>query len=66
MSAASALLYYKFRGEFFLCYVTALKTVPTNHIYIRKYRNFLSFDISQSPHVLKTFVDCTSYTIMLK
>ena len=38
------------------------KLIPTDH----KYRNFLSFDVSQPPHVLKRFVDCMSYTIMIK
>ena len=33
------------------------KLIPTDHIYIHKYRNFLSFDVSQTPHVLKKFVD---------
>ena len=42
------------------------KLILTDHIYIHNYRNFLSFDVSQLPHVLKTFVDCMSYTIMLK
>ena len=42
------------------------KLIPTDHIYIHKYRIFLSFDVSQLPHVLKTFVDCMSYTMMLK
>ena len=42
------------------------KLIPTDHIYIHKYRNFLSFDVSQTPHVLKKFVDCMSYTVMLK
>ena len=45
------------------------KLIPTDHIYIHtltsKYRNCLSFDVSQTPHVLKKFVDCMSYTIML-
>ena len=26
------------------------KLIPTDHIYIHKYRNFLSFDVSQPPH----------------
>ena len=40
---------------------------PTDHIYIHKYRIFLSFDMFlKPPHVLKTFVDCMSYTIMLR
>ena len=44
------------------------KLIPTDHIYIHKYRNFLSVDtfLNPRPHVLKTFVDCMSYTIMLK
>ena len=44
-----------------------LKLIPTDHIYIHKYRNFLSVDtFLNPPHVLKQFVDCMSYTIMLK
>ena len=43
------------------------KLIPTDHIYIHKYRNFFIFRyVSQPPHVLKKFVDCMSYTIMLK
>ena len=41
------------------------KLIPTDYDYIHKYRYFLSFHISQPPHVLKKFVDCMSYTIML-
>ena len=41
------------------------RLITTDHIYIHKYSIFLSFDVSQLPHVLKTFVDCMSYTIML-
>ena len=53
------------RGEFFLCYVTCaenwfLLIIST----FNKYRNYLSFDVSQTPHVLKTFVDCMSYTML--
>ena len=41
------------------------KLIPTDHIYIHKYRNFLSFEyVSQPPHVLKKFVDCMSYTML--
>ena len=42
------------------------KLFSTDRIYIHKYRNFLSFDVSQPPHVLKKVGDCMSYTIMLK
>ena len=54
------------RGEFFLLCNMRSKLIPTDHIYIHKYINVLSFDVSQPPHVLKKFVDCMSYTIMLK
>ena len=47
------------------CYMRS-KLIPTDHIYIYKYINFLSFDVSQPPHILKKFVDCMSYKIMLK
>ena len=40
------------------------KLIPTDHIYIHKYRNFLSFDMFLNPHMY--FVDCVSNTIMLK
>ena len=39
------------------------KLIPTDHIYIHKYRNVLSVDTFVN--VLKKFVDCMSYTIML-
>ena len=43
------------------------KLIPTDHIYIHKYRNVLSVDtFLNAPHTLKKFVDCMSYTIMLK
>ena len=43
------------------------KLIPTDHIYIHKYRNYFIFShFSQPPHVLKKFVDCMSYTTMLK
>ena len=43
------------------------KLIPTDHIYIHKYRNVLSFDMFLNPpHVLKKFVDCMSYPILLK
>ena len=40
------------KGEFFLCYATcAQKLIPTDHIYIHKYRKFLSFDMFLNPYM---------------
>ena len=53
-----------------LCVNMCSILIPTHHIYIHKYRNYLFVDTpflnTYILHVLKKFVDCMSYTIMLK
>ena len=57
------------KRRIYVTYNMRSKLIPTDHIYIHKYQKFFICRYVSQPsqsHVLKKFVDCMSYTIMLK